>query len=432
MVAAFRFIPLILLIWPVLAQTARVRLADKGIVHVNLEEYVGWVLAGEAGGMKSDEALKAMAIVIRTYARANRNRHLSEGFDYCETTHCQDARVGAVTARLRAAVEATEGVLLWSNGRPATVFYTGHCGGKTAAAAEIWPTARRPYLPSQEDTYCLSAGRNPWTAKIAWTELSRILALPGLQEMEVATRTASGRALALRTNRGLVNAERLHLLVGRAMGWNLMRSRSYEVEVTEKQAIFHGYGTGHGVGLCQIGAEQRGKAGMKWDQILQAYFPGTRAGVAATDIQWQVLRGERVDVWSAGVPGDEALPAKADRALKEAERLTGLSIQKRPVVRVYPDISTYRDTTGESGKVAAVTRGRVIHMQPRTEGALKHEMLHVVLGLNSRTPLALWLDEGLADYLGNGTTHPAERAKVDALVRKNSLQWVLDNREQIK
>jgi stage II sporulation protein D len=432
MVAALRIVALILLVWPAMAQTVRVRLADKGIVRVSLEEYVAWVIAGEAGGMKSDEALKAMAVVIRTYARANRNRHLSEGFDYCETTHCQDARVGAVTARLRAAAEATEGVILWSNGRPATVFYTGHCGGRTAAASEIWPTARRSYLPSQEDTYCLSAGRNPWTAKIAWTDLSTILGLPGLTEMEVQTRTASGRALALRTNRGLVNAERLHLLVGRAMGWNLMRSRNYDVEVTEKQAIFRGYGTGHGVGLCQIGAEQRGKAGMKWEQILQAYFPGTRAGVAATDIQWQILRGERVDVWSAGTPGDEALPGKADRALAEAERLTGLKVMKRPIVRVYPTVVVYRDSTGESGKVAAVTRGRIIHMQPRTEGALKHEMLHLVLGLNSKTPIALWLDEGLADYLGNGTTHPVERARVDALVKKNSLQWVLDNREQIK
>ncbi|WP_321474818.1 SpoIID/LytB domain-containing protein [uncultured Paludibaculum sp.] len=432
MVAAHRIVALIVAVLPLAAQAVKVRLADKGIVRVNLEEYVGWVLAGEAGGMKSDEALKAMAVVIRTYARANQTRHLAQGFNYCETTHCQDARVGAVTTRLRSAVDATEGVILWSNGRPATVFYTGHCGGRTAAASEIWPTARRAYLPSQEDTYCLSAGRNPWTAKLAWTDLSRILGLPGLQEMEVQSRTASGRALSLRTNRGLVSAERLHLLVGRDMGWNFMRSRNYEVEPAEKYAIFRGFGTGHGVGLCQIGAEQRGKAGFKWDQILQAYFPGTRAGISAQDIQWQVLRGERVDVWSAGAPGDETLPLKADKALAEAERLTGLKVAKRVVVRVYPNVSTYRDTTGESGKTAAVTRGRVIHMQPRTADALRHEMIHVVLGLNSRTPLALWLDEGLADYLTGGSTYPAERAKVDALVRKNSLQWVLDDREQIK
>lgn len=430
MVAPNRILALVLLLLPLSAQTVRVRLADKGIVRVSMEEYVAWVLAGEAGGMKSDEALKAMAVVIRTYARVNRNRH--PGFDYCETTHCQDARVGAVTAKLRAAAEATEGVILWSNGWPATVFYTGHCGGKTAAASEIWPTARRPYLRSQEDTYCLSAGRNPWIAKIAWTDLSRILGLAGLEEMEVQSRTASGRALSIRTNKGLVNAERLHLLVGRDMGWNLLRSRNYEIEATEKQAVFRGFGTGHGVGLCQIGAEQRGKAGMSWEKILQAYFPGTRAGVAAADIQWQVLRGERVDVWSGGAPGDEALPAKADRALAEAERLTGLTVQKRPVIRAYPTVALYRDSTGESGKIAAVTRGRIVHMQPRVQAVLLHEMLHVVLCLNSKIPLTLWLDEGLADYLGGGQTHPAERARVDALVKKHGIPWVLANREQIR
>ena len=85
------------------AQTVRVRLAKEGVVSAAMEEYVAWVLAGEAGGMKSAEALKAMAITVRSYARVNRGRHAGQGFDYCETTHCQDARAGAVTERLRAA-----------------------------------------------------------------------------------------------------------------------------------------------------------------------------------------------------------------------------------------------------------------------------------------------------------------------------------------
>lgn len=404
-----------------LALTIRVQLADRGIVRVDPEEYVGWVLAGEAGGMRSEEAMKAMAVVIRTYARTNMGRHRAEGFDFCETTHCQDARPGAVTQRLRSAVEATEGIILWKNGRPATVFYTGNCGGLTASASEIWPGAGRPYLPSQEDRFCV---RSSWTAKIAWTDLARVLGLPGLERMQVGSRTASGRVRALRTNRGLVDAEQLHLAVGRTLGWNLLRSRSYDVEESEKSALFRGYGRGHGVGLCQDGAERMGQS---WQRILAFYFPGTRASVAASDIPWRILRGERVDVWSAGGPGDEALPAKADRALREAERLTGLTVHKRPVVRSYPNISTYRDTTGESGKVAGVTRGRIVHMQPRTEGSLRHEMIHVVLGLNSATPLATWLDEGLADYLSGGPRQP----RLAALVKQHGLAWVIGHREEL-
>jgi stage II sporulation protein D len=433
MVAPHRILALILLACTLPAQTVKVRLADKGIVPVDLEDYVAWVLAGEAGGMKSMEALKAMAITIRTYARANLRRHASEGFDFCETTHCQDARPKTVTARLRDAVNQTAGAILWSNNRPALVFYTGHCAGHTAAASEIWPNARRAYLPSIDDSFCLSAGRNTWNAKLTWQDLAEALHLPGLHQIEVARRTASGRALTLQSNVGLIDAEKLHLAVGRWKGWNLLRSRSYEVRSEDQYALFNGQGTGHGVGLCQIGAEQRGKAGHPAAAILAAYFPGLQAGVTPQPIPWRIMQGERVEVWTTGAPGDESLAALADRALIEAEKRSTLRTQKRPQVRAYPTVALFRNVAGEPGNVAAVTRGRIIHLQPvarlravsTLESTLLHEMLHSLIALNAQRPLPLWFEEGLADYLGNGRTHPAERARVDALVKQKGIAAVI-------
>jgi len=63
------------------------------IARMSLEEYVAAVLAGEAGGFQSDEALKAMAVAARTYAVRFQPRHAAEGFDFCDTTHCQDLRL---------------------------------------------------------------------------------------------------------------------------------------------------------------------------------------------------------------------------------------------------------------------------------------------------------------------------------------------------
>src|SRR5438874_1571512 len=59
-------------------------------LHMPLEEYVAGVLAGESSIFKSDEALKAMAVAARTYAVRHTGRHRAEGFDFCDTTHCQD------------------------------------------------------------------------------------------------------------------------------------------------------------------------------------------------------------------------------------------------------------------------------------------------------------------------------------------------------
>ena len=84
-----------------------------------LDEYVTAVLQGESASFKSDEALKAMAVAARTYAVRFGSRHHLEGFDFCDTTHCQDLRLGNESPRARAAAAATERELLWFEGRPA-------------------------------------------------------------------------------------------------------------------------------------------------------------------------------------------------------------------------------------------------------------------------------------------------------------------------
>src|SRR5260370_20609467 len=80
-----------------------------------------------------------MAVAARTYAVRSQGRHQSEGYDCCDTTHCQDLRIGAVSGRLRQAAEATEGELLWFEGSPASTFYGKDCGGGTAEAGRVWP-----------------------------------------------------------------------------------------------------------------------------------------------------------------------------------------------------------------------------------------------------------------------------------------------------
>src|SRR5215510_5360233 len=107
------------------------------VVAMPMEDYVAAVLAGESSNFQSDEALKAMAVAVRSYAVRFRGRHANEGFDFCDTTHCQDLRLRSVTERQRTAAEATEGELLWFKGTPAAAYYHQNCGGTTAAADEV-------------------------------------------------------------------------------------------------------------------------------------------------------------------------------------------------------------------------------------------------------------------------------------------------------
>ena len=385
----------------------------RSIQSIDLEDYTAAALNGEAGVFTSPAALEAMAITIRTFARANAGRHRADGYDFCDTTHCQRLLRGPAPARVRTAVESTNGLILWARGRPAEVFFHRSCGGKTEDAGAIWPGASRPWLPVQADEACQRLASRDWTARIALKELAQALGLKRIGSLRVASRTPSGRVATLGSDAGPIDAEQLHLAVGRTLGWNYLKSRLYDVHIAGEAAVFAGRGSGHGVGLCQDGAEARARSGETAEQILAFYFPGTKVAVNAQGFVWKELRGERV-VLRAESPDGNLLTA-CDRALSEAERRTGFTAQSDVRVIVYPTIDAYRDATGEPGFVAASTRGRTVRLQPverlREKGivdsTLLHEMLHVLLEGRAGKRLPRWFVEGLVLTLGGEAVEKA-------------------------
>ena len=88
--------------------------SGESTVDVSLDRYVAAVLAGEGGVLRSDAARKALAVAARTYAVRLRGRHSAEGFDFCDTTHCQRADLDAVTPAIAATAAQTAGELVLS------------------------------------------------------------------------------------------------------------------------------------------------------------------------------------------------------------------------------------------------------------------------------------------------------------------------------
>lgn len=249
-------------------------LATGMTVDLPLEQYVARVLSGEGEPNAPDGASQALAIAIRTYAVFNAGRHRAEGFDLCDSTHCQVPR--AASPASRRAVRATAGRILTYNGAPAEIFYSASCGGRSESADQVWPSAVLPYLRSVEDD--VHADDLPWRLDMTLSAVQQALAREGyagsqLRNVEVERRSPSGRVTLLRLT-GLrpnaITGEQFRTL----MGARQFRSTAFEVERRGTSLQFTGKGFGHGVGLCVIGAGRRARRGETVEAILAKYYPG--------------------------------------------------------------------------------------------------------------------------------------------------------------
>jgi stage II sporulation protein D len=280
-----------------------------GLTVVNrlpMESYLLGVVSAEMGRRNSSEqaALRAQAVVSRTYAFRNLRRWRSQGFDLYATVSDQAyGGIGAETPEGRAAVSETRGRILTYNGAPIEAFYYSTCGGRTADGYEVFRGASRPYLRSGLDVgpqgiaYCAISPRYHWREEWSGSSLRAVLSrylpnsagtsrnLDRLADIRVTRRTGSGRVDQLVVSAGgsdvRVDGQTNIRQVLRTPGGDLLRSTAFNLVVSGaghsvSHLVAEGGGAGHGVGMCQWGAVGRARSGQAHEEILAAYYPGTR------------------------------------------------------------------------------------------------------------------------------------------------------------
>jgi SpoIID/LytB domain protein len=421
------------------------------IERIAIDEYIAQVLAGEGQPRAADAAQEALAITARTFAMANRNRHRSEGFDLCDTTHCQVVR--PATTITRKAAEATSGRMLLHQGQPAFVFYSAWCGGHTELASHVWPGAiDYGHGDSIEDDAC--EGEPAWTSEVRADHIERALRAAGLRgsrlrDLRVLGRNDSERVARIRVD-GFTPSEmsghEFRMAVGRVAGWQSIKSTAFDVDRTSTGYRFRGRGFGHGVGLCVVGAGRRANRGASAEQILRFYFPGLAIGSASASARTEsasaraesafapVPSGElRRDAagpatpaaggaLSLALPGSEedqrpTLTALILRSRDEIAKLTGVNSTLLRVT-VHPTVDSFGRATGQPWWVSGATDGSSIDLLPITvlrqqgqlERTVRHEVAHALLdGALAKRPM--WVREGAAVYFATPAT--ARQGKPD-------------------
>lgn len=264
---------------------------DKKVENVDVESYVEGVLAGE---MKNDwplEALKAQAILARTFVLkfVDEKKSQYEGADI--STDIEEAQAydaSAVNDRIKQAVAETKGLVLSANGELPYAWFHAHSGGMTelAKAGLGWDKDEPPYtqvvesnepetVQNEKDAQTLKDAQT-WEATFSAAEFAAACEKQGVTvdlgngaQLTVDERGESGRAVTISVNGKPVKATELRI----ALGSTKMRSTLItSLRVENGKVMIAGKGYGHGVGMSQWGAYGMAEQGKTAEEIVKHYF----------------------------------------------------------------------------------------------------------------------------------------------------------------
>jgi len=247
---------------------------------VDLEEYIKGVVPAEMSPSWHPEALKAQAVVARTYALYQRMLNKSREYDLVATVQDQvyQGRHG-VDQRVQEAVESTRGIAVAYQNAPIYAAFSSTAAGPTEDAANVW-SKDLPYLKGVDCPFDVNAPRYQWRAVLKMQELEATFRRQGVEVGAIASLTPFAYSRAGRVTRLRILHSRGELILRgedfrRLIGYSVIPSTQFDVESMGWEVVLSGRGSGHAVGLCQWGAKEMAEHGYPYTTILAYYFPGT-------------------------------------------------------------------------------------------------------------------------------------------------------------
>ena len=268
---------------------------------VPLEAYLGGVVGSEMPSYWEPEALKAQAIASRTYSLFIKRRFGSgRGWDVRKTQSNQVyGGVSAESATVRAAVNETAGLVLTCRGADGEegifpTYFSSTCGGHTQNSKDVFGDSYST-LVGVECPYCRDVAKMSFyfwpmaefeAGDVSARLINRYPKLAGLKVIEAIEpfkvsdygnfgRITSVRLIGKDGKSGYLRGEDLRLTVDPS--GTKIRSAACEIlKVGDKFRFYAGRGYGHGVGMCQCGAEGMARRGKSSEEILSYYYPGSK------------------------------------------------------------------------------------------------------------------------------------------------------------
>lgn len=262
------------------------------IEEIELEQYLYGVVAAEMPASYELEALKAQAIVARTYTVYKEiNDSVKHGnASICDDANCCQAWISKndrfekwddnmkeqYWEKIVSAVDATKGKVIKYDGEPINAFFHSNSGGTTEAPKDVWGGSGYPYLQtvatSGEDAYSQYASeviltRQDIIEKIKTNHPEVEINFDTDNWAEIKEYTDGGRVRFIQMGNVLLSGVEARTLFG-------LKSANFKVEKEGENIKFSVIGYGHGVGMSQTGANSLAKEGKTAEEIIYHFYSG--------------------------------------------------------------------------------------------------------------------------------------------------------------
>ena len=262
------------------------------IQEVNLDEYLLGVVSAEMPANFELEALKAQALVARTYTIYTIIHNVGKHGDahICDSSACcqawiskedrmnrwEEAEREGNWSKITEAVNSTVGKVITYNGEPINAFFHSNSGGSTEIPLNVWGGSGYPYLQvvetSGEENYSQYASeaefaKDELTSKIKEKHSEIEIDWASEKPIEILEYTDSGRVRTVKFGNVNLSGVETRNLLG-------LRSANFNVEMNGENVKFVVKGYGHGVGLSQTGSDSLAKQGKNHEEIVKHFYQG--------------------------------------------------------------------------------------------------------------------------------------------------------------
>lgn len=262
------------------------------IEEMNLDEYLYGVVSAEMPVDFDIEALKAQAVVARTYTlytiMNNQSKHgeaqICDDSKCCQAWITKEYRMSRWDEDKREnnwnkivyAVNETKGKIITYDGKPINAFFHSNSGGATEAPVNVWGGSGYPYLKTVEtsgeegyEQYSseVECSKEEFISKIKEKYDDFFIDFDEADSIQILEYTSGGRIKTIKIGNHNLSGVEVRTIFG-------LKSAKFEIQVEDGLVKFRVTGYGHGVGMSQTGADSLAKQGYRYDDIIKHFYTG--------------------------------------------------------------------------------------------------------------------------------------------------------------